>query len=173
MRFWNRQPDFERSVRSELPVLYRVARRLARDPEAAQDLVQQTLLCAYKGWARFDGGFLRSWLIRILRNEHLAGQPRATREAREVELDEAAFAEDGGWDRIIWRNQAHRILEEVERLPDDFRLAIQLCDVEEMSYSEAALAMNVPVGTLKSRLFRARSAIRRRLGEPMEAGGAR
>lgn len=71
MNWFSRPRDFEKSVQPELAVLYRVARRLGGNAEQAEDLVQTTLIKAYQAWERFDGRHLRSWLIRILRNEFL------------------------------------------------------------------------------------------------------
>ncbi|HXH61473.1 MAG TPA: sigma-70 family RNA polymerase sigma factor [Fimbriimonadaceae bacterium] len=155
--------DFERTVKGELAVLYRVARRMGATKEQSEDAVQSTLLKAFQAWDRFDGRHPRSWLIRILRNERLM----AIRSERdEVSLNEDASSsipEQDGWDQVIWKIEADRVLLELENLPDIYKLAIQLCDVEQMSYEEAADAMDVPIGTVRSRLFRARTMLRNRL----------
>jgi len=156
------KPDFEAAVRPEVPLLYRVARRMAGADEA-EDLVQQTLLKAFRAWDRFDGNYLRSWLMRILRNETAYAKRREAAGVQYTELNEDAGGENGLWDAVAWRDQASRILHELDRLPEEYRLAVTLCDVEEMSYEEAAAAMEVPIGTVRSRVSRGRALIRSRL----------
>lgn len=156
------KPDFEKSVRPELAILYRVARRLARSDDEASDLVQQTLMKAFQAWGRFDGRYLRSWLIQILRNENLM-RLRSSGKHEEVELDDQLVSEEPFWDEVHWRSQVHRILEELDRIPEEFRLAVTLCDIEQMTYEEAATAMEVPIGTVRSRLSRGRALVRARL----------
>jgi RNA polymerase sigma-70 factor (ECF subfamily) len=136
---------------------------MAASREDAEDLVQQSLLNAYRAWRRFDGRNLRSWLIRILRNEHLSKIKRDSSRPQETALDVEIADAEGSWDRIAWRDEASRILAELERLPPEYALAVQLCDVEEMTYEEAAEAMDVPLGTVKSRVFRGRAMIRNRI----------
>jgi RNA polymerase sigma-70 factor (ECF subfamily) len=163
--------DFESSLRGELPVLYRVARRLARSADDAEDLVQQTLLNAFKGWQRFDGRHLRSWLIRILRNEHAGRRKSDVFLDQTIGLEEDLSATDAPWDALAWRDHADRILIELEALPEEYRLAVHLCDVEELSYQEAAEAMGVPLGTVRSRLFRGRALIKSRMSAAGVAPG--
>lgn len=155
--------DFERQVSKELNVLYRVARRMGCKPEEAEDCVQTCLLKAFQAWERFDGRHLRSWLITILRNERLM----AIRSQKpEISLEESNVEEgieEPFWDEVSWKMQAERILEELEHLPENFRMTLHLCDVEQMTYEEAAKAMDVPIGTVRSRLFRAREMLRKRL----------
>ncbi len=157
---------FERALRGELAVLYRVARRMGASPEEAEDAVQSTLMKAFQNWDRFDGRHLRSWLIRILRNERLMAI-RSERPTESLDHEDAPEpSEDTLWSEVTWRMEAGRILDELELLPEHYRLAVQLCDVEQMTYEEAAEAMDVKVGTVRSRLFRARALLRQRL-EPM------
>lgn len=164
-----RKPDFESAVRPELPLLYRVARRMAGSMDEAEDLIQQTLIKAYRAWDRFDGSYLRSWLMRIMRNEMAYQKRRENSGVQTAELNEEVGGDDGLWDSVAWRDQAQRILRELERLPEEYRLAVTLCDVEEMSYEEAAQAMDVPIGTVRSRVSRGRALIRQRLTGEMVA----
>jgi len=158
-----RKPDFESAVRGELPLLYRVARRMSSSVDEAEDLVQQTLIKAYRGWGRFDGSYLRSWLMRIMRNEMAYAKRREAAGIQTAELLDDGISEDGLWDSVAWRDQAQKILNELDRLPEEYRMAVVLCDVEEMSYEEAARAMDVPIGTVRSRVSRGRAIIRTRL----------
>jgi RNA polymerase sigma-70 factor (ECF subfamily) len=154
---------FERMVRGELAVLYRVARRMGVSAEQAEDLVQLTLVKAFQAWDSFDGRYLRSWLIRILRNERLMALRSERPESSIDEMPEGELAEAPFWDEVSWRIEADRVLMELESLPDIYQLAIQLIDVEQMTYEEAAEALGVPIGTVRSRLFRAREMLRNRL----------
>ncbi len=156
--------QFERDVEPHMPMLFRVARRLASSNEEAEDLVSQTVMKAYRGYSNFDGSHLKTWLIKILRNE--AGLLRRSAASR-VEIvfeEQEAFSESDTWQEVHWRASCDRIVEEIGRLPEEYRAAIQLCDVEEFSYEEAAAALDVPIGTIRSRLFRARRMVRNKLG---------
>jgi RNA polymerase sigma-70 factor (ECF subfamily) len=162
-----RKPDFETAVRGELPVLYRVARRMVRSDDEASDLVQSALIKAFGAWGRFDGKHLRSWLIKILRNENRM-RLRSEGRAEMMELTEDSAVEASLWDELCWRDQASRILAELDGLPEEFRMAVVLCDVEQLSYEDAALAMDVPTGTVRSRLSRGRAMLRLRLNDSIE-----
>ena len=148
----------------ELAVLYRVARRLGTTSEEAEDLVQVTLIKAFKNWHQFDGRYLRSWLVRILRNERLAGLRSRKSEPDWEELSEEAAVEAPFWPTVEDHLEVDKIHKAIDLLAEPYKMAVQLCDVEQMSYEEAAVAMEVPVGTVRSRLFRARVELRRKLG---------
>ena len=163
MFFGQSSSSFEKAVKKELPVLYRVARRMGCTEEEAEDTVQMCLIKAYQAWDRFDGRHLRSWLIRILRNERLMVIRSQHEHASLDEPNAVEPTQEPFWDEVAWRVEADRILDELENLPDVYRLTIQLCDVEQLTYDEAADAMDVPIGTVRSRLFRARTMLRKRL----------
>ncbi len=165
--------DFETLVQPELAVLYRVAKRLAKDATEAEDLVGQTLFKAYRAWHSFDGAYLRSWLIRILRNEWLGSR----RGSVQVDsLEDEGINEPAGDDvqsRVEANFDRESIAQAIDSLPEEYRLAVQLVDVEEMSYEEASRAMDIPVGTVRSRLFRGRERIRQKLSHTLFAGESR
>ncbi len=147
----------------ELSVLYRVAKRLTLNPTHAEDLVGQTMLLAATHWENFDGRYPRSWLIQILRNEWM-NTVRKGKVRREVDIDAVLEpAEDDFWCAIDHSLDAETIIAALDKLPEEYRLAVTLCDVEELSYDEAAMALGVPVGTIRSRLFRGRKILRSRL----------
>lgn len=157
------KPPFETVAIDHLPVLYRIARRLTGNDADAEDAVGDTLLKAVRAYDRFDGRFPRAWLVQILRNEHL-GLLRKRAIRPESQIDEAFEPSDEGfWREIEWRAVGEDLLRELDRLPEEYRLAVTLCDVEEMTYEEAAFACNVPTGTVRSRLFRGRRLLRARL----------
>jgi len=160
---FGRKPRFEKVIRQELPMLYRVSRRFSPNSDDAEDMVQQTLIKAFRKWDQFDGRHLRAWLVRILRNEVLMARRAA---GPEVSLDlvgEAEFVEPPFWSEVLWRERQDQIMESLDSLPEIHRMLIQLCDVEGLTYEEAAQALDVPIGTVRSRLFRARAALRERL----------
>lgn len=156
--------EFERAVLAEMAVLYRVARRLGASVEQSEDLVQVTMLKACKNWHQFDGKYLRSWLVRILRNERHAELRGKSSIAEWEELTEDTVVEQPFWSTVENNIGAELILRALDALPESFRMCVQLCDVEQMSYEEAAFALGVPIGTVRSRLFRGRAELRKKLG---------
>ena len=147
----------------QLPMLYRVATRLTGNHFQAEELVSHTLLCAYKGWHSFDGNFLRSWLVRIMRNERARILPPENSLETEIEELERTADELDLWAKVQMDLDVARVLQEIDYLPPNYRMAIVLCDVEQFSYEEAASVLNVPIGTVRSRLNRARSLVRKKL----------
>lgn len=164
----NPMSAFESVAVAELPVLYRVARRLTLNASAAEDLVGQTLLKAAAGWSGFDGRYARSWLIRIMQNIHSREMGKLSAQAIQVPLEENTATTGDVWHDLETRLAGASIVEELDRIPLEYRLAVTLCDMEELSYEEAAEAMGVPVGTVRSRLFRGRQILRQRLAAIIE-----
>ena len=142
-----------------------MARRLTLDPTDAEDLVATTLLSAARAWEGFDGAYPRSWLLRILRNGFL--QARRSGKVETVEGDPDLVGEEP-WGAIDWGLVGPHLVAHLDRLPEEYRLAVVLCDIEEMPYEEAAAAMEVAVGTVRSRLFRGRRLLRTSLERFME-----
>lgn len=163
MSVFGKRIDFEESMRPELPVLFRVARRMVHNDDDAEDLVSQTLMRAHIAWSRFDGRHPRSWLIRILRNEFLKSIRNKHETLQLGELDVEPVDEAMSWTAIADNLSAEIILLELDKMAPDYAVTIQLCDVEQLSYEEAAEAMDVPIGTVRSRLFRARAMLRQRI----------
>jgi len=164
-----RQEAFGRYVLPEVDVLLRVALSLTRRPADAEDLVQDTLIRAYQGMAGFDGSHPRAWLLTILRN---ANVNRNRRRRPELLDDPAAtldrlVATDGGGDSpealVVGESFDAVISDALASLPERFRQVVDLVDVDGLSYAEAAEALGIPVGTVMSRLHRARTRMRHRL----------
>ena len=165
-----RTRDFETAVLPHLDLLYRVARRYTRETAAAEDLVQETVLKALAHWDSFrPGSNARAWLLTILRNTFVSAYRKARREAVPLEpeaLDRVSTRPEAASDpsgEFFARLTDERILAAVEALPDDFREVVVLSDIEAMSYAEIAQVLGVPVGTVKSRLFRARQRLQAEL----------
>ena len=157
--------DFQRLALSHLDALYNFAVYLTRSPAQAEDLVQETYLRAFRFSHRFQpGSHLRAWLFQILRNTFLTFY-----RLRERELP---LAEDGvpDWDAPMFHEapaedpsvlEAHTDLERaMRRLPDEFRTVLLLAEVEGLPLEEVAQIMACPVGTVKSRIFRAKERLR-------------
>ena len=158
-------PEFQRQALEHLNALYNFAMYLTRNPPEADDLVQETYLRAFRFSHRFQPGtHLRAWLFQILRNTFLTFYRLREREA--------AIAEDGvpDWDVPMFHEapeedsramEAHTDLERaMRRLPEDFRTVLLLAEVEGMPLEEVARVMACPVGTVKSRIFRAKERLR-------------
>jgi RNA polymerase sigma-70 factor (ECF subfamily) len=152
----------------------RVARWLARDPAAADDLVQETFLRALRSWDTFRPGTdCRRWLLTICRNTHYSHHRRARRETTtgdDAELEALAAADimveaaAGGLAAVFDHfDLADAVRREVDALDEPFRETVVLVDLQDCSYAEAADVLGVPVGTVRSRLFRARRLLQERL----------
>ena len=161
-----------------LPSLYNVARWLARDPTEAEDLVQETFLKALRGFPSFEPGTnFKAWIFRILRNTYLTSRTGLAA-MRTVSLDEQMDGRDdsgrSGYieaaiDRQTPEINLMRLADRaalqaaMEELPPPLLEVVLLCDVEEMKYKEIAAVLDVPIGTVMSRIARARAALRRTL----------
>lgn len=156
-----------------LPSLYNVARWLARDSADAEDLVQETFLKGLRGFAGFEAGTnFKAWIFRILRNTYLTSRSglAATRTvALDDELDEGLHPEAA----IEWQTPEVNLMRlsdraaieaAMEELAPPLLEVILLCDVEEMKYREIASVLEIPLGTVMSRIARARAALREKLG---------
>lgn len=171
MEFTERQAAFEREALVHLDLLYRVALRLSGSAADADDLVQETMLRAFRSWQQYEPGTnARAWLLTILRNQFINEYRRRRRHAQatdEIAADPHAVfqsvhdADPSGafFDRIV----DDRVLAAIDALPDEFREAVILVDSEGLSYEEAAKVLDVPIGTVKSRLFRARRRLQQEL----------
>ena len=142
-----------------IPALRRYAFALRRDHAAADDLVQDTLERALSRWStRRQDGDLRAWLFTILRNLHVGSHRAAARRGTAVPLDEADLpGTAAAQDTAI---EASDVLGALEQLPEEQKSLLLLVGVEDFSYDEAARILDVPLGTVMSRLSRARRALR-------------
>jgi len=140
--------------------LRRYARSLTRDDTQAEDLVQDTLVRAYERHGSFrSGGNLQSWLLSILYNAFIDGRRRHSAEARRLE-QAVAVAETAALPPQESQIRFQQVQAAFLRLPDEQRAALHLVAIEGLSYQDAATALNIPIGTLMSRLGRARAALR-------------
>ena len=167
-----KRASFEREALVHLDAMYRVALRLTANPADAEDLVQDAMLRAYRSWDRFTlGTNAKAWLLTILRNLFINEYRRRRRHPETVDLDTIepfAVFEKGQedpqgafFDRIV----DEEVLRAMDALPEVFREAVSLSDVEGLSYEEIAKVLDVPVGTVKSRLYRGRHMLQAKLYE--------
>jgi RNA polymerase sigma-70 factor (ECF subfamily) len=154
--------------------LYNFAHWMARNREEAEDLVQETYVKALKGFSSFQlGTNFRAWIYRILRNTFLTSRT-GLRTTMTVPLD----SEEEGFERATENQTPETILIErlnselvqgaIAELPVPFREVLLLCDLEEMSYQEIAETLSIPIGTVMSRLSRARNALRDSLRQKLQ-----
>lgn len=142
--------------------MYRVARRMTLDPAEAEDLVSQTLLLAARSWESFDGRHPRSWLLKILKNEGYKASRNRHGNADSLEGHDELV--DGDTEqRIGDKLTVEAIYDCLDRIPLEYRLAVTLCDGEELTYDEAATVLDVPTGTIRSRLYRGRKMLQQKL----------
>jgi RNA polymerase sigma-70 factor (ECF subfamily) len=168
-----------------LPSLYNVAFWLSRNSGDAEDLVQETLLKALRGFPTFEPGTnFKAWIFRILRNSFLTSRSglEAMRtvaledEMRDPQGSGAALHSEGAIDRqtpelnLIRLGDRAALESAMEKLPAPLLEVILLCDVEEMKYKEIAAVLGVPIGTVMSRISRARTALRRELQSNSKLG---
>ena len=172
--------DFTNDAMQYAPQLFATALRMTRNRADAEDLVQETFL---KGWRAFDsyqqGTNLRAWLFRIMTNTFINKYNSQQRRPQETELDEVEelylFRRMGAFDQSKMTHSAEdqmlelftdeEVKNAIEELPETFRIPVLLSDVEGFSYKEIAEMLDVPIGTVMSRLHRGRKAMQKMLYE--------
>jgi RNA polymerase sigma-70 factor (ECF subfamily) len=150
--------------------LYNFAHWLTQDRSEAEDLVQETYAKALRGFTSFQPGTnFRAWIYRILRNTFLTSRT-GLKISLPLDFDDSSEPSAGPETPetvMIERSQQKLVQETLAELPVNFREILLLCEVEEMSYQEIAGTLSVPIGTVMSRLSRARRALRERLGKKL------
>jgi RNA polymerase sigma-70 factor (ECF subfamily) len=157
--------------------VYRVARRLVGSKEEAEDLMQEAYARAFRSWQQFQPGTnMRAWLLRILTNLNIDRGRRAQRAPDTQPLEEGDYFlynrlessiadENPDEERVIERLSQNAVVEALAEVPHDFRDVLVLVDIGEFSYAEAAQILDIPVGTVMSRLHRGRRLLKRVLAE--------
>jgi len=163
-----------------MPSLYTAAMRMTRNAADAEDLVQETYLKAYRAFGTFQQGTnLKAWLYRILTNTFINSYRSKKRRPDESELDEvedlylyrrlggleAAAAGRSAEEEVLDSFTDDEVKQALEALPEQFRMAVLLADVEGFSYKEIAEILDIPIGTVMSRLHRGRKALQKGLFE--------
>jgi RNA polymerase sigma-70 factor, ECF subfamily len=161
-----------------MPSLYTAALRMTRNPAEAEDLVQETYLKAYRAFGTFQAGTnLKAWLYRILTNTFINIYRAKKRRPEQADVEdvedlylyhrlgglEAAAAGRSAEEEVLERFTDDEVKQALESLPEQFRIAVLLADVEGFAYKEIAEILDVPIGTVMSRLHRGRKALQKRL----------
>jgi RNA polymerase sigma-70 factor (ECF subfamily) len=167
--------DFEVLAQRHLGDLLGSALRMTRNWEDAQDLTQDTLVRAFRGFASFQAGTnFKAWVFRIMVNTYINLRRKAARRPRTVSWEETpGETETGGFDPLGEEGQPEastlavlpneHLKAALDDLPDEFRVPVLLCDVDEFSYKEIAHMLGIPLGTVRSRIFRGRQRLREAL----------
>ena len=168
------EETFETLAVPYLDSLYNFACWLVRNPHDAEDLVQETYLKALRGFSSFEPGTnFRAWMFRILRNTFLSSRSTLDRRMT-VEIDseddvpELPATTATPESQLIERSQENDVRNAIEQLPNIFRDVLLLCDVEDASYQEISEILSIPLGTVMSRLARARKAVRKSVLSPLK-----
>ncbi len=171
---------FTEQAMEHMPSLYSAALRMSRNPADAEDLVQETYLKAYRAFDTFaEGTNLKAWMYRILTNTYINRYRAKKRRPKETDLEDVEdfylYRRLGGLEEARMSRSAEdelmdmfsetEVKEALEALPEQFRLAVLLADVEGFSYKEIAEILEIPMGTVMSRLHRGRKALQKRLYE--------
>jgi RNA polymerase sigma-70 factor (ECF subfamily) len=168
---------FEEEALELADQVYNVARRLVSSREEAEDLMQETYARAFRNWQSFEPGTnLRAWLLRILTNLNIDRGRRAQRTPAMQPLEEgdyflynrleAAAGEPGAAEeRVLSRLSQNHVVDALADLPNDFRDVVVLVDIGEFSYAEAAQILDIPIGTVMSRLHRGRRMLKKELAD--------
>ena len=168
--------SFESIAMPQADVLYGAALRMTRDATMAEDLVQETLMRAYRFWHRFEQGTnIKAWLMRIQTNIFInryrkRQKERAVFDSRQVddllprlEVEERTYLPPETRDEFLKHLIGDEVLRALDELPFEFRMTILLADMHDLSYKEIAEVLDCPVGTVMSRLHRARKMLQSRL----------
>jgi len=161
--------------------VYRVARRLVSTREEAEDLVQETYARAFRSWRSFTPGTnLRAWLLRILTNLNIDRGRRKQRAPDEQPLEEGDYflynkleaTGDGGSDedRVVERLSQNDVVGALSEVPHDFRDVVVLVDIGDFTYADAAQILDIPIGTVMSRLHRGRRILKQAMAESAVGG---
>jgi RNA polymerase sigma-70 factor (ECF subfamily) len=165
--------DFEKLALPLLDPLYNFARWLCGEPDEARDLVQETIAKALKGLGSFrEGTNFRAWMFRILRNTFLTSRTglerRNTQQEDEDGFEDSVVSYETPELALIRRADTELVQRGIALLPQNFQEVLLLADVEEMKYQEVAEALDIPVGTVMSRLARARAKLRQHILDMLE-----
>jgi RNA polymerase sigma-70 factor, ECF subfamily len=177
-----KQQDFEDEMLPHLDAIYNFALRLTTDPNDAEDLVQDTIVKAFRFFNSYEKGTnAKAWLFRILKNSYINNYRKKSKQPQQVDYDEVStFYETVRSEQSNTTDMEEmmygQLLDDdvtraLEQLPEDFRTVVLLCDVEGFTYEEIANMLDVPIGTIRSRLHRGRNLLRVQLMDYAEKRG--
>lgn len=166
--------EFEQQTIPHMEVLYNYALRMTGNKEDANDLLQETYLKAYRFWEKFEQGTnLRAWMFRIMKNTYINLYRKESKEPDKVDYEEIEsyynlIRDQNSDDNDLQQKMFGQLLDDdvskaLEMLPEEFRTVVILCDIEGLAYEEIAEFLQIPVGTVRSRLHRGRKLLYARL----------
>ncbi len=169
-----KQKDFSKEILPHLDAIYNYALKFAANSDDAEDLVQDTMVKAYRFFDSYEMGTnARGWLFRILKNSYINQYRKESRQPQKVDYDEIEpfyesirSVQSGTTDmesQLYSQMMDDDMTAALGKLPEDFRTVVLLCDVEGFSYEEIANMMDVPIGTIRSRLHRGRNLLKEEL----------
>ena len=177
-----KQRDFNEEIIPHLDALYNFGLRLTSDPNDAEDLVQDSIVKAYRFFSSYEKGTnAKAWLFRILKNSYINNYRKRSKKPQQVDYDEVASfyetiraerTETSDLEDKMFRDMIDDELSEaLDNIPEDFRTVVLLCDVEDFTYEEIANMLDVPIGTIRSRLHRGRNLLKAELMDYAEKRG--
>jgi RNA polymerase sigma-70 factor (ECF subfamily) len=166
--------EFQKEAIPHMDVLYNFALRTTGNEDDARDLLQETYLKAYRFWDKYEKGTnIRAWLFRIMKNSYINRYRRDVKEPDKVDFADvenfynsirAEFADSNDLQEKLFKNVlGDEVAKALASLPEDFRTVVILCDIEGMTYEEIAEFIDVPIGTVRSRLHRGRKLLQAKL----------
>lgn len=177
-----KQSDFQEEMIPHLDAIYNFALRLTTDANDAEDLVQDTIVKAYRFFNSYEKGTnAKAWLFRILKNSYINNYRKKSKQPHQVDYDEVSQfyetirseqSETTDLEDLMYREMLDDdVTRALTELPEDFRTVVMLCDMEGFTYEEIANMLDVPIGTIRSRLHRGRNLLRAQLTEYAEKRG--
>lgn len=171
-----KQEDFNAEIIPHLDATYNYALRLTTDPNDAEDLVQESIVKAFRFFGSYQKGTnARAWLYRIVKNSYINNYRKQSRQPPKVDYDEIAtyyetirsdYSDTTDLQTHLFRNEYDdEFKRALDELPEDFRTPLLLCDVEDFTYEEIANMLDVPIGTVRSRLHRGRNLLKEKISE--------
>lgn len=171
-----KQNDFREEIIPHLDAIYNFALRLTSDPNDAEDLVQDTIVKAFRFFSSYEKGTnAKAWLFRILKNSYINNYRKQSKQPHQVDYNDIAAyyetirseqSDTTDLENILYRDLLDDdITNALSILPDEFRTVVLLCDIEGFTYEEIANMVDVPIGTIRSRLHRGRNLLRVQLIE--------
>ncbi len=178
----NLDEEFRREALPHMDALYNFALQLTRDSDDAADLLQETYVKAYRFWDKFEKGTnCKAWLFRIMKNSFINFYRKNTRSPEKLDYDEIEEIYETiksdqenphNLDREIYDNIFDdEVMEAIKSLPEEFRTVLLMCDVEGMTYEEIADFLDIPIGTVRSRIHRARKVLATKLYQYAKSRG--
>lgn len=174
--------EFEQVAVPHMPILHNYALHLTKNLEDAKDLVQETFFKAFRAWSGFEAGTnIKGWLYQIMRNSYINLYRKNQREPRKTDYNDdqlyRTVSQPGSFDPQILRGKSYNeifedeVAHSIDLLPDDFKTVVLLSDYEDLSYEEIADIVDCPIGTVRSRLHRARRQLQKSLSHYAKDNG--